>query len=114
MEEATVRAAELAAEAGVLGGAALPGAAKESGAADPKLGPAVVPDAGGAEDCGVLRPPNENPANTVKVTYCHSKHCLLTGGIRDWEGYAGLADLVQGGAQHSAEEVICRSSAPVG
>ena len=49
-----------------------------------------------------------------KSQYCHSKHCLLTGGIRDWKGYAGLADLVQGGAQHSAEEVICRSSAPVG
>ena len=67
MAEATVRAAELAAEAGVLGGAALPGAAKESGAADPKLGAAVAPDAGGAEDCGVLESPNENPTNTIEL-----------------------------------------------
>ncbi len=60
-EEATVRAAELAAEAGVLAAAALAGAGKDSAAADPRVGAANAPDIAGAEDCGVLRLPKENP-----------------------------------------------------
>ena len=58
-EEATVRAAVAA--AGALVGAALAGAGKDSAADDPRVGAANAPDIAGAEACGVLRLPNENP-----------------------------------------------------
>ena len=74
-EEAMTRAAEVAAaEAGALVAAALAGAPKDSGAGDPKIGAALAPDAA-AEDCGVLRPPNEDPA---EEQHSHAVGCRAT------------------------------------
>lgn len=80
-EVATVRAAELAAEAGGPACAALAGAAKDSGAVDPKLGATVVPDAIGAEGAGALLFPSENPTEPKVVIL--SKSALLTEGTKD-------------------------------
>ena len=75
-----IRAAELAAEAGVPICAALAGAAKDSGAVDPKLGATVAPDAVGAEGAGVLLFPSENPTGprvvilSIKEQFSYSRH----------------------------------------
>lgn len=70
-EEAMTRAAEVAApDEGAIVAAPLAGAPKDSGAGDPKIGAALAPDAA-AEDCGVLRPLNEEPAEEQ-----HSRHAV--------------------------------------
>lgn len=70
-EEAMTRAAEVAApDEGAIVAAPLAGAPKDSGADDPKIGAALAPDAA-AEDCGVLRPLNEEPAEEQ-----HSRHAV--------------------------------------
>lgn len=75
-EEAMTRAAEVAAaEAGAVVAAALAGAPKDSGAGDPKIGAALAPDAA-AEDCDVLRPPNDKPAEEQHS--CHAVGCQAT------------------------------------